>query len=61
MAIEKQVDVIWLLGCRDNGKQKVLKSYNLRTYLLAGETGIEPATDGFGDRCSTVEPLPCII
>ncbi|MDK2815233.1 MAG: hypothetical protein PWP18_1146, partial [Thermoanaerobacter sp.] len=21
--------------------------------LLAGETGIEPATHGFGDRCST--------
>lgn len=27
-------------------------------YSAAGETGIEPATIGFGDRCSTVEPLP---
>ena len=27
---------------------------------LAGETGFEPATHGFGDRCSTVEPLPCL-
>ena len=26
--------------------------------LLAGETRFEHATDGFGDRCSTVEPLP---
>ena len=25
---------------------------------LAGETRFEHATDGFGDRCSTVEPLP---
>jgi hypothetical protein len=22
-------------------------------FFLAGETGIEPATPGFGDRCST--------
>lgn len=28
---------------------------------MAGETGFEPATYGFGDRCSTVEPLPCIV
>ncbi len=26
--------------------------------LLAGETRLEHATDGFGDRCSTIEPLP---
>ena len=26
---------------------------------LAGETRFERATGGFGDRCSTVEPLPC--
>lgn len=25
---------------------------------LAGETRFEHATSGFGDRCSTVEPLP---
>ena len=25
---------------------------------VAGETRFEHATDGFGDRCSTVEPLP---
>lgn len=23
------------------------------SFLLAGETGLEPATPGFGDRCST--------
>lgn len=28
---------------------------------LAGETRFEHATRGFGDRCSTVEPLPCAI
>ena len=26
--------------------------------FLAGETRFEHATGGFGDRCSTVEPLP---
>ncbi len=26
---------------------------------MAGETRFERATGGFGDRCSTVEPLPC--
>ena len=26
--------------------------------FLAGETRFERATGGFGDRCSTVEPLP---
>ena len=25
---------------------------------MAGATGFEPATLGFGDRCSTVEPHP---
>ena len=28
-------------------------------FLLAGETRFEHATYGFGDRYSTVEPLPC--
>ena len=28
------------------------------TVLLAGETRFEHATSGFGDRCSTIEPLP---
>ena len=27
--------------------------------VMAGETRFEHATDGFGDRYSTVEPLPC--
>ena len=27
---------------------------------MAGETRFERATGGFGDRCSTVEPLPCV-
>ena len=26
--------------------------------LVAGETGLEPAAYGFGDRCSTIELLP---
>lgn len=26
---------------------------------MAGETRLEHATDGFGDRCSTIELLPC--
>ncbi len=29
-----------------------------KDFLLAGETRLEHATDGFGDRCSTIEPLP---
>ena len=28
--------------------------------VLAGETRFEHATYGFGDRYSTVEPLPCV-
>ena len=28
--------------------------------FLAGETGLEPAAYGFGDRCSTIELLPYI-
>lgn len=28
-------------------------------FVMAGETRFERATGGFGDRCSTVEPLPC--
>ena len=35
------------------------KGLFLRTVLLAGETRFEHATSGFGDRCSTIEPLPC--
>ena len=27
---------------------------------MAGETGFEPAADGFGDRNATIAPLPCI-
>lgn len=40
-----------LKGCLDL-RQPLLK--------LAGETRFERATGGFGDRCSTVEPLPCV-
>ena len=29
-----------------------------KSFLVAGETGLEPATNGFGDRYSTIEPLP---
>ncbi len=29
--------------------------------VLAGETRLEHATDGFGDRCSTIELLPCAL
>lgn len=41
---------------------KTAKKYSLsydRLYL-AGETRFEHATYGFGDRYSTVEPLPCV-
>ena len=35
------------------------KRLRIKKYeVLAGETRFEHATDGFGDRCSTVEPLP---
>lgn len=37
----------------------VMHLYGVRTqYRLAGETRFEHATYGFGDRYSTVEPLP---
>ena len=39
---------------RKNCKKKAPK----RCFFLAGETRLEHATDGFGDRCSTIEPLP---
>ena len=29
-------------------------------FFVAGETRFEHATNGFGDRCSTVEPLPFV-
>lgn len=32
----------------------------MSSFLLAGETGLEPAAYGFGDRHSTIELLPCI-
>ena len=28
--------------------------------LLAGVVGLEPTTDGFGDRYSTIEPHPFV-
>ncbi len=34
------------------------KARSTRAFFLAGETRFEHATSGFGDRCSTVEPLP---
>ena len=30
-----------------------LSKYKLESHLFAGVTGLEPATPGFGDRCST--------
>ena len=46
-----------------SGRLKVwlkTKKYSLQSRLyLAGETRFEHATYGFGDRYSTVEPLPC--
>lgn len=36
---------------------RVTRRLLLQTNPLAGETGFEPATPGFGDRCSTVELL----
>ena len=34
------------------------KAYAFAQAFLAGETRLEHATDGFGDRCSTIELLP---
>ena len=34
------------------------KKTRFRRSFLAGETRLEHATDGFGDRCSTIELLP---
>lgn len=31
------------------------------SFVLAGETRVEHATDGFGDRCSTIELLPYVL
>ena len=45
-------------------KQKSTIASESRFYgalLMAGETGFEPATNGFGDHYSTVEPLPYVI
>ena len=46
----------------NNGNLNVFKiqcSFLLITRLrLAGEEGLEPPTDGFGDRYSTIEPFP---
>ena len=41
------------LRVKDNKKYRAIYSI-----FLAGETRFEHATGGFGDRCSTVEPLP---
>ena len=44
-------------GCRTKqSNQNCIKFRNPST--MAGETRFEHATDGFGDRYSTVEPLP---
>ena len=37
--------------------KKIVPTRSCRNYV-AGETRLEHATGGFGDRCSTVEPLP---
>ena len=43
---------VWICGAQNKiGPQK-------QTDRLAGETRFEHATYGFGDRYSTVEPLP---
>ena len=38
--------------------KKLQRKRSPKGLLLAGETRLEHATDGFGDRCSTIEPLP---
>ncbi len=35
-----------------------IKKANSSLYIMAGETRFEHATYGFGDRYSTIEPLP---
>ena len=42
---------------RGNQKKNRLPNQH-RQSALAGETRFEHATSGFGDRCSTIEPLP---
>ena len=48
----KQTRVAWRIALVAN--KKALS----KDKALAGETRFEHATSGFGDRCSTVEPLP---
>jgi len=41
--------LIDVLEIKERGKKPVPKPFSIR--MLAGETGIEPATNGFGDFC----------
>ena len=45
-------------GCVFESCKYTKSTSKFRRTLLAGETRFEHATGGFGDRCSTVEPLP---
>lgn len=44
----------------EQNKKKAASYPETALILLAGETRFERATGGFGDRCSTVEPLPFV-
>ncbi len=41
-------------------RSPLCKKDGVRRLFMAGETRFEHATYGFGDRYSTVEPLPCV-
>ncbi len=62
VASDKTADVIRFansdkrMGCAEHRVIKIKEA--VKRLLLAGETRFEHATNGFGDRCSTVEPLP---
>jgi len=50
----KQMDTFWTLSGEEKNVRNVKKEITSQDNLsyLAGATGIEPATPGFGDRCS---------
>ncbi len=55
--------MIQIIVRKNKKKQSGLRQFskisnNPDYFTLAGETRLEHATDGFGDRCSTIELLP---
>ncbi len=48
----------YAMSCVFESRKNCKKKAPKRCFFMAGETRLEHATDGFGDRCSTIEPLP---